>query len=154
MFFCGAVAPAVLLLVVLGFTLRTLRAQAAPAGGAPALTVEVTGRQFWWELRYPASGAVTANELHVPVGQDVELRVEGEDVIHSFWVPRLAGKIDAIPGRVNVLRLVADAPGAFQGRCAEFCGLGHSGMQVLVQAHDAPLDRARLKAAIMAERER
>ena len=98
----------------------------------PALRIEVTGRQWWWEVHYPAVGAApevtTANELHLPVGVPVEVAVRSADVIHSFWIPALAGKIDLIPGRVNVTRFAAAAAGAFRGQCAEFCGAQHAHM--------------------------
>ena len=105
-------------------------------GGARVLTI--TGRQWWWEIRYedarPDRVVVTANEIHVPVGQPVLLRLRGSDVIHSFWVPSLAGKRDLIPGRDTGLWIQADRPGTFQGQCAEFCGHQHAHMRFLVIA--------------------
>jgi cytochrome c oxidase subunit II len=102
------------------------------------LTIELVGHQFWWDISYPdATGAGrvrTANEIHIPVGQPVVLRVTSRDVIHSVWVPELAGKIDLIPGRVNELTLHAERAGVFEGRCAEFCGIGHAVMRLLVVA--------------------
>ncbi len=99
---------------------------------ADAYRIEVTGHQFWWEVRYPGEdgqGAVTlANELRIPAGQPVELVLRSRDVIHSFWVPNLAGKMDVFPDRVNQLRIQADEPGVFRGQCAEFCGLRHAHM--------------------------
>ena len=100
----------------------------------PILDVEVVGHQFWWEVRYPAFGVVTANEVHVPAGQDVRLRLSSPDVIHSFWVPQLMGKMDMIPGRVNTTWLRADRPGEYLGECAEYCGLQHARMQFYVIA--------------------
>src|SRR5690625_1617748 len=99
-----------------------------------ALTVRVTGHMFWWELEYPDDGFATANELHIPVGQPVKLELESADVIHSFWVPQLHGKMELVPGRTNELVIQADAPGVYSGFCAEFCGLGHSHMRLLVVA--------------------
>lgn len=104
----------------------------------PALRIAVTGKQFWWEVRYPdsdpARAIVSANEIHLPVGQLVEISVRTTDVLHSFWVPNFAGKIDMIPGRVNVLRLQADKPGVYRGQCAEYCGAQHARMAFHVVA--------------------
>jgi len=102
------------------------------------LRVDVTGHQWWWEISYPdAEGGpvYTANELHIPAGRPVDLTIRGADVIHSFWIPRLAGKIDAMPGSPNRLRLEAREPGVFRGQCAEFCGAQHARMAVYVTAH-------------------
>jgi cytochrome c oxidase subunit II len=106
-----------------------------PLLGEQPLRIEVTGHQWWWEVRYPDSGVVTANQLHIPAGRPVDLQVGSADVIHSFWVPRLGGKIDMIPGRQNQTRLQADQPGVYRGQCAEFCGTQHSHMMLHVQAH-------------------
>ncbi len=92
------------------------------------LIVEAIAHQWWWEFRYPELGITTANHLYLPVGQTVEIRGSSQDVIHSFWVPRLGGKIDLVPGRVNTLRLRASATGSMRGQCAEFCGTGHAHM--------------------------
>ena len=107
-----------------------------PLNGEQPLRIEVIGHQWWWEVRYPDSGVVTANQLHLPVGRPVDLDVTSADVIHSFWVPRLGGKIDMIPGRHNRIRLQADAPGTFRGQCSEFCGTQHTHMILDVQAHE------------------
>ena len=96
-------------------------------------------------LRPGTRGFQTANEIHIPVGQDVRLELESADVIHSFWVPSLAGKQDLVPGRSNVLLLRAEKPGIYRGQCAEFCGLQHSHMAVLVIA-EAPADYERWAA--------
>ncbi len=101
-----------------------------------ALKIEVIAHQWWWEYRYPG-GLVTANEMHIPVGREVSLDLKSVDVIHSFWVPKLAGKQDVVPGRINRLRLVADTPGEYQGQCAEFCGLSHANMRLKVFADSA-----------------
>jgi len=103
--------------------------------GADVLRIDVTGHQWRWEVSYPGTGVRLDNELHIPAGQPVHIHLRASDVIHSFWVPRLAGKLDAIPGRTNVLRLEADEPGIYHGQCAEFCGLNHAHMQFTVQAH-------------------
>jgi cytochrome c oxidase subunit 2 len=94
----------------------------------------VVGHQWWWEFQYPELGFVTANELHVPVGRRVELRLTSTDVIHSFWVPELQGKTDLIPGRENVAWIEADRPGVYGGQCAEYCGIQHTHMGLLVVA--------------------
>lgn len=107
-----------------------------PLAKAP-LRIEVTGHQWWWEVRYPDAGVVKINELHLPAGVPIDLHLASADVIHSFWVPRLAGKLDMIPGHTNILRIRADAPGRFRGQCAEFCGTGHAHMVLSVEAHAA-----------------
>lgn len=94
-----------------------------------ALEVTVIGHQFWWEYRYEESGVVTANELTIPAGRPVALRLESVDVIHSYWIPPLAGKTDVIPGRVNHMHFEADEPGTYLGQCTEFCGLSHGYMR-------------------------
>lgn len=101
-----------------------------------AVRVTVVGHQFWWEFRYDDLGVVTANELHVPTGVPVEMTVTSQDVVHSFWIPRLAGKIDAIPGRQNAFWLEADEPGYYPGQCSQLCGPSHAlmGMAVVAQS--------------------
>lgn len=136
----GIILPIVLLVPVAVFTVATAKDREADG---EALEIELTGRQFWWDVRYPAPGQNalgrdsfrSANEIHVPVGRPVELIAESADVIHSFWVPQLDGKIDLIPGRENRLRIEASEPGTYEGRCAEFCGLGHTMMRIRVIAH-------------------
>jgi cytochrome c oxidase subunit 2 len=104
-----------------------------------AFEVVVRGHQWWWEYEYPESGVKTANEMHVPVNTRVYLRLESADVIHSFWVPRFAGKTDVIPGRTNIMWFHAQEEGIFQGNCAEYCGNQHANMliRVVVQSEDA-----------------
>jgi cytochrome c oxidase subunit 2 len=125
----GIVLPVVTLSALLWYGLaltRDLRGDEPP----PAVVVDVVGEQWWWRVHYPAAGGgagfATANEIWLPAGVPVELRLTTADVIHSFWVPRLAGKLDMIPGRVNRLRLQADAPGIYRGQCAEYCGGAHA----------------------------
>lgn len=96
----------------------------------------VTGHQWWWEVEYVGSGVVGAGEIHVPVGKKLLVDIRSADVIHCFWVPRLARKIDAIPGWENHLWLEADEAGIYQGRCAEFCGTQHANMSFQVIAHE------------------
>jgi cytochrome c oxidase subunit 2 len=94
----------------------------------------VIGHQWWWEVRYPQTGVVTANEIHIPVGRKWLVRLESADVIHDFWVPALARKMQMIPGQTNHIWLEADAPGTYDGTCAEYCGAGHSWMRFSVIA--------------------
>lgn len=126
----GIVFPAVTLAALLVHTLGASRALALFSGEAP-LRVEIVGRQYWWEMRYP-DGAVTANELRIPRGRDVELTLTSADVIHSVWIPNLHGKLDMIPGRANVLRLRADRTGVLRGQCTEYCGRQHTLMAFAV----------------------
>jgi cytochrome c oxidase subunit 2 len=105
-----------------------------PSPGSTAMSVEVTGHQWWWEAHYPGTTAVTANEIHIPAATRVEVIGNTDDVIHSFWVPELNRKIDLIPGRNNRLLLDADSPGVYRGQCAEFCGLQHAHMAFEVVA--------------------
>ena len=107
------------------------------------LQVTVVGNQWWWEIRYPQLGIVTANELHVPVGDrdpatraPTFLTLQSADVIHSFWVPQLAGKVDVIPNKVNRVWINPLTPGTYVGQCAEFCGLQHAGMLLRVIVHE------------------
>jgi cytochrome c oxidase subunit 2 len=131
----GVVMPIVLIaaLFVIGdiFVIQTTQ---APAKSATRLTIEVTGHQWWWEARYAGTGAVTANEIHIPVRTPVRVEVQTADVIHSFWVPRLNRTIDAMPGRRNAIELYADAVGHYRGQCDEFCGLQHAHMAFYVVA--------------------
>jgi cytochrome c oxidase subunit 2 len=116
------------------FMIRTTQ---APAASATRRTVLVIGHQWWWEIRYPGTRAVTANELHIPVRTPVRVEVRTADVIHSFWVPELNRKIDAIPGKTNAIELDADAAGSYRGQCAEFCGVQHTHMGLEVVAESA-----------------
>jgi cytochrome c oxidase subunit II len=134
----GVVAPMVILLVVFGATVRAMRLVPTTAP-SDALVIEVVGHQFWWEVRYPDAGVTVTNELHLPVGRPVNLQLRSADVIHSFWVPELAGKIDMLPDYTNTLVLEADRPGVHLNRCAEFCGLEHTKMVMTVVAE--PEDR-------------
>ncbi len=126
------VAPA----LIVAF-LAVLSVQTMFAGGTARedpLTIEVVGHQWFWELRYPEAGFTTATDVVVPAGTAVRLKVTSEDVIHSFWVPRLGGKIDANPGFANEIWFTVEEPGVFEGQCAEFCGVGHPYMPVRVIA--------------------
>ncbi|WP_409526173.1 cytochrome c oxidase subunit II [Nitrincola sp. MINF-07-Sa-05] len=103
-----------------------------------ALQIQVTGHQWYWQVAYPEHGLQMIDELHIPINTPVHLHLTSEDVIHSFWVPRLGVKLDMLPGRTNVLRLEASAAGVYRGQCAEYCGLGHAHMQFTVTAYDEP----------------
>ncbi|TDK23470.1 cytochrome c oxidase subunit II [Luteimonas aestuarii] len=127
----GALVPTVLLAALLVYGTRT--SDLVTGRGSDAeLVVRVTARQWQWQFDYldDEGGTIgsTLDRLALPLGQMVEFRVGSEDVIHSFWIPRLGGKMDAIPGRDNVIRLRADQPGPMRGQCAEFCGLDHATM--------------------------
>jgi cytochrome c oxidase subunit 2 len=133
----GIVFPTVTLVALLVYTLGVSRAVVMPQSDDP-LRIEIIGRQFWWEVRYPdaGEGAVTANEVHLPVGREVELILTSGDVIHSVWIPNLHGKMDMIPGRANRQRLRADRPGVMRGQCTEFCGTQHALMAFWAVAHE------------------
>ncbi len=134
----GVVFPMVTLFALLVYSLA--RAGALHPVEADALRIEVVGEQWWWRVRYldadGGSDFATANEIRVPVGRPVELLLRSADVIHSFWVPVLAGKLDMIPGRTNRLRVRADRPGRFRGQCAEYCGGPHAAMALAVVAEE------------------
>ncbi len=127
----GIIVPLAVLGTVLGLSVRDMAIFDRPQA---QLTVEVIGHQWWWEVRYPQQGFATANELHIPTGQTVELKLTSADVIHDFWVPRLQGKIDAIPGETNTLTLETDNPGVYRGQCLVYCGLQHANMNFVVVA--------------------
>jgi cytochrome c oxidase subunit 2 len=116
------------------FLLRDTTLPASAAGAQTALTVRVIGHQFWWEVRYPGTHAVTANEIHIPARTNVEVLLYTRDVIHSFWVPELNKKVDMLPEQTNRLLLYADRPGRYRGQCAEFCGLQHAHMGLYIFA--------------------
>jgi cytochrome c oxidase subunit II len=128
----GIIVPALILLGLGVVTVTTSNAIRQP--DSRALRVEVTGVRWWWQVRYPDEGITTANELHVPVGRPIQIRLGSRDVIHSFWVPQLAGKVDTIPGQPNTLRFTAETAGTYLGECAEFCGLQHAHMGFAVIA--------------------
>lgn len=126
----GITVPGIVLAVIFLLSTRDLAAVAHPP--PPQLTIEVTGHQWWWEVRYPKQNFVTANEIHIPAGQQVEVRLTSNDVIHDFWVPELQGKIDAIPGETNTLTLETSKTGTYRGQCLVYCGLQHANMNFIV----------------------
>jgi cytochrome c oxidase subunit 2 len=126
------------LFVLLIYSFSTGRSLTADLAQKNGLSIEVTGKQWWWEVRYQDVDAsnifTTANEIHIPVGVPVTFTLRGADVIHSFWVPNLGGKKDLIPGKVSTVWLQADKPGVYRGQCAEYCGLQHARMAFWVVA--------------------
>ena len=129
-----ATVPALILVGLFGITVSRLGDISQLPTDPNTLHISVTGRQFQWEFGYGNSGVQTTNDLHIPVGTPLIFDVTSVDVIHSFWVPDLYGKIDANPGRVNRITFKARQPGTYRGVCAELCGAGHSGMQFRVEA--------------------
>ena len=133
----GVAMPGAVLLVLLGYALM-LGERLIPHRVPGVMVAEATGHQWYWTFRQPGTSGVLATRdvLHIPAGRPVDVRIASADVIHSFWVPRLGGKMDAIPGQVNVLRIEASKPGTYHGLCAEFCGLNHTSNRFRVVAHD------------------
>jgi cytochrome c oxidase subunit II len=139
----GIGIPVVVLVVLFGFSDVYLVGQTSPPDRrSTAMTIDVIGHQWWWEVRYPASGAITANEIHIPVGTRVNVVATTADVIHSFWVPGLNRKIDMVPGRQNRVLLYASRTGQFRGQCSQFCGFQHANMALKVFAQPGPAFRS------------
>jgi cytochrome c oxidase subunit II len=140
--------PLLIVLVLFVLTLRTMAFVDAPQNPGRDPDLVITGHQWWWEARYPGVpvtpagvigvNPISANEIHIPVGRRLLVRVESADVIHDFWAPQLARKIDAIPGRPSYVWLEADTPGTYEGTCSEFCGMQHAGMHFRVIAEPEP----------------
>jgi cytochrome c oxidase subunit 2 len=158
----GFLIPAAILCLIFVATLKTMRM--FPMGdheihaGPPAITI--TGHQWWWQIEYQIGGVnqhvVDANELHIPAGEPVDIALRTRDVIHSFWIPRLHGKVDLVPGFDNRIRIQADQPGLYRGECGEYCGPQHAHMILLVDVQapadfDAWLAQARQPAAAPAD---
>ena len=133
------VIPALLLAGIGIWTIKTVFDVNRIPKGPEVVNVNVIGHRWWWEYKYPASGVTTANELYIPSGKRVVLTLESADVIHSFWPPALAGKVDVVPGQKNRMIGEADHPGRFYGQCAEYCGTSHANMRLEVVAV-APAD--------------
>jgi cytochrome c oxidase subunit II len=133
----GIAISSIPLLITLVWTMVALAGASGPPAD-PAVTLDVTAHQWWWEVRYdaaqPDQSFTTANEIHIPVGRRVLVRLHGGDVIHSFWVPKLTGKTDTIPGQTNMSWLEADRPGRYRGQCTEYCGWQHAHMALEVVA--------------------
>jgi cytochrome c oxidase subunit II len=133
----GIILPMIMLPIVWVMTIADMADKAEPPG-SPVATVQVTAHQFFYEFACEdADGEVQVNEIHIPVGEPVRFEVTSADVIHSFWVPRLAGKIDIPPGETNEIWIVADEPGVYLGQCAEFCGEFHADMRFSLIVGDA-----------------
>jgi cytochrome c oxidase subunit 2 len=136
----GVGLSSLVLLFTVVWTVVVLAKVIAPAT-KPVVTIEITGKQWWWQAKYdspdPSRVFVTANEIHIPAGQPVRLRLIGGDVIHSFWVPQLSGKTDTIPGQINETWLEAKQPGIYRGQCTEYCGVQHAHMGIVMIA-DTP----------------
>jgi cytochrome c oxidase subunit 2 len=134
------VATLVTAIVIVVFTVASFYTTRALYSESADVTIKLRGEQWWWELSYvdpqPSRSFKTANEIRIPVGRPVRLQLESADVIHSFWVPSLAGKLDLIPGRTNEMVLRAERAGVYRGQCAEFCGTQHTHMSILVIALD------------------
>ncbi len=127
------VIPIAIVAVLFQLTCSTMKVIDPPIGDREP-DIVVIGHQWWWEFYYPDSGVITANEMHIPAGKKLLLRVESIDVIHDFWLPELGPKIDAVPGHTNHLWFAAAEPGVYLGACAEFCGTQHANMRIRVVA--------------------
>jgi len=127
----GIVLPSVVVVALLFYSLNVSMALRRPSEG---VVIEVTGHKWWWDFRYPDFGIITANEIYIPAGEPVLLKLKSADVVHSFWVPNLHGKMDAMPDVLNRFWIRADEPGSWRGQCAEFCGRQHALMAFEVVA--------------------
>jgi len=134
----GFLIPAIVLFAIFGAALRSLDRFPLHDGEHYKPDIRVTARQWWWQVQYlsdsPDKQVTTANEIHIPTGWSVEIELESRDVIHSFWVPSLHGKVDLVPGQPNRIRIVADEAGRYEGQCAEYCGAEHTLMKFAVIA--------------------
>jgi cytochrome c oxidase subunit 2 len=150
----GATGLTVVTLLVLTGLSYTGQARRAGASPDTPLSLKLTGHQWWWDVLYEATepdrNFHTANEIHIPVGEPVQIKLESNDVIHSFWVPNLAGKLDLVPGRQNTLVLTTSRAGTYRGQCAEYCGWQHAHMALLVVAEEKEAFEAWRKAQISA----
>ncbi len=131
----GGLLPAVVLVGLMIYTVGVQNALSRP--NEAAYVIQIIGHQWWWEVHYPDEGVVTANEIHIPVGQPVILKLTSADVIHSFWAPQLQAKTDLLPGQTNTTWITASSPGVYRTECAEFCGLQHAHMHMLIIAEPA-----------------
>jgi cytochrome c oxidase subunit 2 len=134
------IVPALILAVMGVFTVSSIFDLSEEPTGPDVVNIDVVGKQWWWEYTYTDedAGFITANEMHIPVDTEVYLTLTAEDVIHSFWVPNLAGKKDAVPGRTSYLKISGDTVGEYHGQCAEYCGLSHArmGLKVIVETKE------------------
>jgi cytochrome c oxidase subunit 2 len=128
------VGALVLVIIIFILTVQTMTASDPPAPKGQPVDLQVIAHQWWWEFRYPQLNIITANELHIPIGQKLRIELKSADVIHDFWVPQLARKIDVEPNRTNAIWIQSDTPGVFFGACAEYCGEQHAWMLFQVKA--------------------
>jgi cytochrome c oxidase subunit 2 len=128
------IIPFLIVIFLLAITLSAMNRADPPPAALPDLVV--TGHQFWWQVDYPGSGVITANEIHIPVGKPLSVRLESKDVLHEFWVPKLTRKMTNVPGQPNHIWLQADKPDTYIGQCSEFCGTQHAWMRILVVADE------------------
>lgn len=133
------IIPCIILIVISIPTVSTIAAASARPTGPDVVTVKVIGHQWWWEFEYPDLGVVTADEMHIPVGKQIAVEVRSADVIHSFWVPKLGGKMQAIPNQDNHTWIQADEAGTFKAQCYQLCGTSHANMRFEVVAQ-SPAD--------------
>jgi cytochrome c oxidase subunit II len=131
----GIIVPVIILAVLLVAT-SVVGQSVAHVAEDEDLVIDVIGHKFWWEVHYPDHDIVTANEVHVPTGQRVRLNLHTEDVIHSWWIPRVHGKVDMIPGSDNIMTFTVDEPGRYRGQCAEYCGVAHAQMAKFLVAQE------------------
>jgi cytochrome c oxidase subunit II len=124
------------LIVIFLFMITLSAMNRADPPPAPSPDLVITGHQFWWQVDYPGSGAITANEIHIPVGKPLSVQLESADVLHEFWVPKLTRKMSNVPGQSNHIWLQANKPGTYIGQCSEFCGTQHAWMRILVVADE------------------
>src|SRR5437870_3550913 len=123
-------------IVIFLFVITLSAMKRADPPPAPAPDLVITGHQFWWQVDYPGSGVITANEIHIPTGKALSVRLDSADVLHEFWVPKLTRKMSNVPGQPNHIWLQADKPGDYIGQCSEFCGTQHAWMRILVVAEE------------------
>ena len=128
------IIPFLIVIFLLVMTLSAMNRVDPPPPPSPDLVV--TGHQFWWQVDYPGSGVITANEIHIPVGRPLSVQLESKDVLHEFWVPKLTRKMTNVPGQPNHIWLQADNPGTYIGTCSEFCGTQHAWMRILIVADE------------------
>lgn len=133
----GVILPGIVITGVFIVTIAAIRSMPTP-GEEDRTLIEITGHQWWWDVVYPLASVRTANEMYLPVGEEVELRLLADDVVHSFWVPALAGKTDLLPDKITSMVIEASEEGAYRGVCAEFCGLQHANMAFTVVAVSGP----------------
>ena len=142
----GLGIPAVVFLAFFALMFAPMRASPSHQHADKPADIRVVGRQWWFEAEYrgdrPDQSVHVPTELHIPVGRPVDIELESRDVIHSFWIPKLQGKVDLVPGRINRVRIMADQPGTYRGECAEFCGMQHAHMRIDIVAEPPDLYQA------------